>query len=216
MPDLRDFQRPYLRDPAEVADWAGDGGAISLLETVRQVEPTILLGTSTVHGAFTRQVIEAMAAGTERPIVFPLSNPNSRIEAMPADIIAWSKGKALIATGIPVPPVEYDGVTYRIAQANNALLYPGLGLGTIVSGASTVTAAMLLAAAQAVADQVDLTQPGASLLPPVASLRESSEVTAAAVVKAAVGEGVATSTSADPAQAVHQAMWEPVYVGGAA
>ncbi|NIY62711.1 NAD-dependent malic enzyme [Streptomyces malaysiensis] len=216
MPDLRDFQRPYLRDPAEVAGWAGDGGAISLLETVRQVEPTILLGTSTVHGAFTRQVIEAMAAGTERPIVFPLSNPNSRIEAMPADVIAWSKGKALIATGIPVPPVEYDGVTYRIAQANNALLYPGLGLGTIVSGASTVTAAMLLAAAQAVADQVDLTQPGASLLPPVAHLRESSEVTAVAVVKAAVGEGVATNTSADPAQAVHQAMWEPVYVGGAA
>ncbi|EXU65658.1 malate dehydrogenase [Streptomyces sp. PRh5] len=216
MTDLRDFQRPYARDRSEVAGWAADGGAISLLETVRRVEPTILLGTSTVHGAFTREVVEAMAAGTERPIVFPLSNPTSRIEAMPDDIVAWSRGKALIATGIPVPPVEHDGVTYRIAQANNALLYPGLGLGTIVSGASTVTAEMLLAAAQAVADQVDLGQPGASLLPPVENLRESSAATATAVVKAAVGEGVATSRPADPAQAVHQAMWEPVYGDGAA
>ncbi|OPF83907.1 NAD-dependent malic enzyme [Streptomyces antioxidans] len=216
MTDLRDFQQPYARDRSEVAGWAADGDAISLLETVRRVEPTILLGTSTVHGAFTREVVEAMAAGTERPIVFPLSNPTSRIEAMPEDIIAWSKGKALIATGIPVPPVEHDGVTYRIAQANNALLYPGLGLGTVVSGASTVTAAMLLAAAQAVADQVDLTQPGASLLPPVENLRESSAMTATAVVKAAVGEGVATSKPADPARAVRQAMWEPVYGDGAA
>ncbi|GAA0914796.1 MULTISPECIES: NAD-dependent malic enzyme [Streptomyces violaceusniger group] len=216
MTDLRDFQQPYARDRSEVAGWAADGGTISLLETVRRVEPTILLGTSTVHGAFTREVVEAMAAGTERPIVFPLSNPTSRIEAMPDDIVAWTKGKALIATGIPVPPVEHDGVTYRIAQANNALLYPGLGLGTIVSGASAVTAEMLLAAAQAVADQVDLGQPGASLLPPVENLRESSAATATAVVKAAVGEGVATSRPADPAQAVHQAMWEPVYGDGAA
>ncbi|MCQ8187087.1 NAD-dependent malic enzyme [Streptomyces rugosispiralis] len=216
MTDLRDFQQPYARDRSEVADWAADGGAISLLETVRRVEPTILLGTSTVPGAFTREVVEAMAAGTERPIVFPLSNPTSRIEAMPDDIIAWSKGKALIATGIPVPPVEHDGVTYRIAQANNALLYPGLGLGTIVSGASTVTAGMLLAAAQAVADQVDLGQPGASLLPPVENLRESSAATATAVLKAAVGESVATSKPADPAQAVHEAMWEPAYGDGAA
>ncbi|MEE4591235.1 NAD-dependent malic enzyme [Streptomyces sp. DSM 41524] len=216
MTDLRDFQQPYARDRSEVAGWAADGGAISLLETVRRVGPTILLGTSTVHGAFTREVVEAMAAGTERPIIFPLSNPTSRIEAMPDDIVAWSKGKALIATGIPVPPVEHDGVTYRIAQANNALLYPGLGLGTIVSGASTVTAEMLLAAAQAVAGQVDLGQPGASLLPPVENLRESSAATATAVVKAAIGEGVATSKPADPAQAVHQAMWEPVYGDGAA
>ncbi|MFB7114754.1 NAD-dependent malic enzyme, partial [Streptomyces sp. NPDC056291] len=182
MTDLRDFQQPYARDPEEVAGWAGDGGAISLVETVRRVEPTILLGTSTVHGAFTREVVEAMAAGTERPIIFPISNPTSRIEAMPADVIAWSKGKALVAVGIPAAPVDHGGVTYRIAQANNALLYPGLGLGTIVSRASHVTAGMLLAAAQAVADQVDVSTPGASLLPPVENLRESSALTAAAVV----------------------------------
>ncbi|MFF4121502.1 NAD-dependent malic enzyme [Streptomyces sp. NPDC001714] len=211
MPGLRDFQEPYARDPAEVTGWARDDGAISLLETVRQVGPTILLGTSTVHGAFTQEVVEAMARGTERPIVFPISNPTSRIEAMPADVIRWSRGKALVATGIPVDPVEYDGLTYRIGQANNALLYPGLGLGTIVSGATKVTAGMLLAAAQAVADQVDVTAPGASLLPPVDDLRESSAITAAAVVRAALADGVATLGPDDPDRAVREAMWEPSY-----
>ncbi|MGW4730992.1 NAD-dependent malic enzyme [Streptomyces shenzhenensis] len=214
MTDLRDFQRPYARDPADIAGWARDDGAVSLLETVRQARPTLLLGTSTVHGAFTREVIEAMTAGTERPIVFPISNPTSRIEAMPADVIAWSGGKALVATGIPVPPVRYDGVTYEIAQANNALLYPGLGLGTIVSGASQVTSGMLLAAAQAVADQVDPTGAGASLLPPVANLRQSSAITATAVVQAAIDEGGATAKPADAGQAVREAMWEPVYGDG--
>ncbi|WP_327248827.1 NAD-dependent malic enzyme [Streptomyces sp. NBC_01320] len=216
MTDLRDFQQRYARDPAEAADWARRDGAISLLETVRQVKPTILLGTSTVHGAFTREVVEAMSEGTERPIIFPISNPTSRIEAMPADVIAWSRGKALVATGIPVPPVEYDGVTYQIGQANNALLYPGLGLGTIVSGASQVTAGMLLAAAQAVADQVDPSGPGASLLPPVDNLRESSAITATAVVKAALEDGVATSKPIETAEAVREAMWQPVHTDGAA
>ncbi|MEW2300512.1 NAD-dependent malic enzyme [Streptomyces sp. NPDC006655] len=213
--DLRDFQQPYARDPSEVADWPEEDGGISLLETVKQVKPTILLGTSTVHGAFTREVVEAMAEGTERPVILPLSNPTSRIEAMPADVIAWSKGKALVAVGIPVPPVEHDGVTYEIAQANNALLYPGLGLGTVVSGASKVTDGMLLAAARAVADQVDVSAPGASLLPPVENLRKSSAITAAAVVEAAVSDSVATSAPADPGQAVRQAMWEPGYGKGA-
>ncbi|MDT0463526.1 NAD-dependent malic enzyme [Streptomyces gibsoniae] len=216
MDDLRDYQRPYARDRAEVAGWAADGGAISLATTVREAKPTILLGTSTVHGAFTREVVEAMAEGTERPIVFPISNPTSRIEAMPADVIAWSKGKALVAVGIPVPPVEFGGVTYEIGQANNALLYPGLGLGTIVSGASRVTAGMLLAAAQAVADQVDVSTPGASLLPPVENLRQSSAITATAVVGAAVNEGVASHKPDDPGRAVRDAMWEPVYTDGPA
>ncbi|MGZ0199160.1 NAD-dependent malic enzyme [Streptomyces sp. RM1] len=215
MDGLRDFQQPYARDPDEVADWARDDGAISLLETVRRVEPTILLGTSTAHGAFTREVVQAMSEGTERPIVFPLSNPTSRIEAMPADVIAWSGGKALVATGIPVPPVEYDGTTYQIGQANNALLYPGLGLGTIVSGASRVTSGMLLAAAQAVADQVDPSGPGGSLLPPVENLRESSALTATAVAKAALDDGVATSKPTDVSKAVREAMWQPVYTDGA-
>lgn len=216
MTDLRDFQRPYTRDPSETPAYATAGGPISLLDTVRHVEPTILLGTSTVQGAFTRPVVEAMAARAERPIILPISNPTSRIEAMPADVIAWSDGRALVATGIPVPPVEYQDVTYEIAQANNALLYPGLGLGTIVARASHVTAGMLLAAAEAVAGQVDLARPGASLLPAVQDLRESSAITAAAVVRAAVSEGVAARKPADPDKAVRDAMWYPRYEDGAA
>jgi malate dehydrogenase (oxaloacetate-decarboxylating) len=166
-----------------------------------------------VHGAFTREVIETMSAAVERPVVFPISNPTSRIEAMPADVIAWSKGKALVAVGIPVEPVEYQGVTYQIGQANNALLYPGLGLGTIVSGASKVTDGMLLAAAEAVAGQVDVSAPGAPLVPPVSNLRASSATTAVAVAQAAINEGIATRTPASLVQAVQDAMWQPVYNG---
>jgi malate dehydrogenase (oxaloacetate-decarboxylating) len=216
MTGLRDYQQPYARNPAEVQGWAANRPAISLLDTVRHVAPTILLGTSTAHGAFTRDVIEAMSAAVDRPIVFPISNPTSRIEAMPADVIAWSKGKALVATGIPVAPVEYGNVTYQIGQANNALLYPGLGLGTIVSGASKVTAGMLLAAAEAVAGQVDVSAPGAALVPSVDHLRASSATTAVAVAQAAIADGVATRKPETPVQAVQDAMWQPVYPDGAA
>ena len=210
MADLRNYQRPYARTPEEVKGWA-TGGVISLLDAVQQVRPTILLGTSTAHGAFSREVIETMSAGVERPIVFPISNPTSRIEAMPTDVIAWSKGKALVAVGIPVGPVEYEGITYQIGQANNALLYPGLGLGTIVSGASKVTAGRLLTAAEAVAGQVDVSAPGAPLVPPVENLRASSATTAVAVIRAAVADGVATRNVGNPFQAVQDAMWQPAY-----
>src|SRR5215813_6543001 len=212
MTDLRDFQKPYARRADEVSGWAtGPNGTVSLLDTVRKVGPTILLGTSTAHGAFTREVVEAMSAKVERPIILPLSNPTSRIEAMPADIIPWSRGKALVATGIPVAPVEYEGVTYHVGQANNALLYPGLGLGTIVARAKRVTPGMLLAAAEAVARQVDVSTPGASLLPLVENLRASSATTAVAVVNAAARDGVATARIDKPVQAVQDAMWQPVY-----
>ena len=211
MTGLRDFQQPYARRPEEVKGWAANGGPVSLLDAVRHVKPTILLGTSTAHGAFTREVIEAMSDGVERPIVFPISNPTSRIEAMPADVIAWSKGRALVAVGIPVEPVQYEGVMHQIGQANNALLYPGLGLGTIVAGASTVTPGMLLAAAEAVAGQVDVSAPGAPLVPPVQNLRASSAITAIAVARAAADDGVATKKPENLVQAVHDAMWQPVY-----
>ncbi|MGW3864480.1 NAD-dependent malic enzyme [Streptomyces sp. NPDC005047] len=207
MDDLRDFQQRYARDPAETEAWSSG----SLLETVQRVQPTILLGTSTVAGAFTREVIEAMAAAVERPIILPLSNPTSQIEAMPADIIDWTDGKALVATGIPVDPVPHGGVTYQIGQANNALLYPGLGLGTIVSGAAQVTDSMLRAAAAAVAGQVDASEPGAALLPPVEDLWESSARTAAAVAEAAVEAGVAHNRPSDLRRAVRDRMWEPSY-----
>ena len=209
---LLDYQQPYARPAAEVAGWARSSrGAIELLETVTQARPTILIGTSTDHGAFTQGVIEALCQGVERPIVLPLSNPTEKIEAAPADVIAWSGGKALVAAGIPVKPFDYDGVTFTIGQGNNALLYPGLGLGVIVSGASQVTDGMLLAAAQAVSSQVDSSQPGASLLPPVANLRASSATVAVAVARQAQADGVATRTHDNLVQAVQDAMWQPVY-----
>lgn len=209
MTDLPDYQQVYARPAAEVHAWAK--GTIDLLTTVKHVKPTILIGTSTDHGAFTQDVVEALAAGVERPILLPLSNPTSRIEVMPSDAIRWSGGRALVATGIPVKPVEYQGTRYTIGQANNALLYPGLGLGTIVSGARHVTNNMLLAAAEAVAGQVDVSEPGASLLPPVADLRASSAVVAIAVAQAAAADGVATRTHTNLVQAVQDAMWQPTY-----
>lgn len=211
MPDLPDYQQEYARPAAEVDKWAKQDGKIGLLETVKQIKPTILIGTSTDHGAFTETVIRAMSEGVPRPIVLPLSNPTERIEAMPADILAWSDGQALIATGIPVEDVEYRGTRYVIGQGNNALLYPGLGLGVIVSGAKHVTDAMLLAAAEAVASQVNSTDLGAALLPPVENLRASSATVAVAVAKQAVRDGVATKISENWVQAVQDAMWQPQY-----
>ena len=211
MERLPDYQRAYARPAGEAADWTREHGRIGLLETVRRVHPTILIGTSTDHGAFTRDVVEAMSAGVERPIILPLSNPTERIEAMPADVVAWSGGKALVATGIPVEPFDYRGTRFTIGQGNNALLYPGLGLGVIVSGASRVTDGMLLAAARAVAGQVDPTAPGAALLPPVENLRASSATVAVAVARQAQADGVAVARHDNLIQAVQDAMWEPVY-----
>jgi malate dehydrogenase (oxaloacetate-decarboxylating) len=214
--DLRDYQRPYARPAAEAKEWS-DTGPIDLLMTVRHVKPTILLGTSTVAGGFTEEIIRAMAANVDRPIIFPLSNPTERIEAMPADVLAWTDGKALCAVGIPVPPVEWDGTIFSIGQANNALLYPGLGLGTIVSRAERVTDRMLLAAADAVASQVASTQLGAPLLPPVENLRASSAIVAGAVIRAAVADGAAdvglddVTEDSQLVQLVQDAMWQPVY-----
>ncbi|OZD06527.1 NAD-dependent malic enzyme [Rhodococcus sp. 06-235-1A] len=208
MDHLPDYQQPYARPAAEVTD---AGGTVDLLSVVESVHPTILIGTSTVAGAFTEDVVRALCAGVERPVLLPLSNPTSRIEVIPRDAIAWSDGNALVATGIPADPVERDGVTYHIGQGNNALLYPGLGLGTIVAGASRVTDGMLLAAANAVAEQVDVGARGASLLPPVEDLRASSAIVAAAVARAAASDGVATKVHGDLDAAVREAMWTPQY-----
>lgn len=211
MDDLPDYQQVYARPAKDVSSWKRHDGKIGLLETVRQAEPTILIGTSTDHGAFTQDVVEAMSNAVDRPIILPLSNPTKRIEAMPQDVIPWSKGKALVATGIPITPFDYDGVTYTIGEANNALLYPGLGLGTLVSGATRVTDGMLLAAGKAVADQVDPSEPGAALLPPVENLRASSATVAVTVTKQAIDDGVATAQHDDLVQAVQDAMWQPRY-----
>lgn len=211
MDGLPDYQQEYARPATEVADWAKTDGKISLLEVVKQVKPTILIGTSTDHGAFTEDVVKALCAGVERPILLPLSNPTEKIEVMPSEAIKWSDGKALISVGIPVPPVPYKGVNYEIGQANNAMLYPGLGLGVIVSGAKHVTDGMLLAAAEAVASQVNPQDEGASLLPSVNNLRASSATVAVAVAKQAVKDGVATKQPENWVQAVQDAMWQAVY-----
>ena len=211
MPNLPDYQQEYARPAAEVAAWTKTNGKISLLEVVKQISPTILIGTSTDHGAFTEEVVKALCAGVERPILLPLSNPTEKIEVMPADAVQWSDGKALISVGIPVPPVSYKSVNYHIGQANNAMLYPGLGLGVIVSGAKEVTDGMLLAAAEAVASQVNPQDTGASLLPPVDNLRASSATVAVAVAKQAVKDGVATKQPENWVQAVQDVMWQPVY-----
>jgi malate dehydrogenase (oxaloacetate-decarboxylating) len=210
---LRDFQVPYTRPAGEVKGWTHDmpGGGISLAEVVRQVHPTMLIGTSTAPGTFTEAIVKDMAAHTARPIIFPLSNPTERMEASAADLITWTDGKALVATGIPSRPVTYKGITYAIGQANNALLYPGLGLGTIVARARLISDGMFMAAAKAVASLVDAQQPGASLLPLVENLRAVSATVAVEVARTAAAEGLARAQLTDVIQQVQNAMWQPVY-----
>ena len=176
-----------------------------------QVKPTMLIGASTVGGSFTEAIVREMAAHTERPIIFALSSPPARAEAKPADLIAWTDGRALIATGSPFAPVTYKGVTYVIAQVNNAMLYPGLCLGAIVSRASRISDGMFAAAANAVSSLVTVRQPGASLLPHVDDLRSVSMTVAAAVAEAAVAEGLAGVELFDIVQQVQDAMWQPEY-----
>ena len=213
MNDLRDFQQPYARPRSEVSDWAKDGpdGSIGLADVVSRVQPTMLIGTSSQTGAFTEPIIREMAAHVERPMVFPLSNPTARIEAVPADLINWTGGRALVATGTPWDPVAYHGTDYVIGQANNALAYPGLGLGTIVTRAAHVTDGMLRAAAEAIAGLVRTGEAGAGLLPQIANLRVTSATVATAVARAAIEDGVAQADLADPIQAVQDAMWQAAY-----
>lgn len=211
---LRPYQVPYARPGSEVADWphSGSHGGISLSDVVSKVHPSILIGTSTAPHAFTKAIVREMAAHCERPIIFPLSNPTRLSEAEPSDLLRWTEGRALIATGSPFPPVEFNGMTYRIGQANNALLFPGLGLGAIVSRAKRISDEMLYAAAQAVADFADVASPGAPLLPPVTDLRATSATVAVAVAKAAAAHGLAQVEIVDAIQQVLDAMWQPEYV----
>jgi malate dehydrogenase (oxaloacetate-decarboxylating) len=208
-----DFQRPYARPAAEVAGWTRTGTtpSPSLADVVGHVHPTMLIGTSTQAGAFTEAIVRQLAAHTERPVIMPLSNPTSKAEAVPADLLAWTDGRALVATGSPFDPVVHNDTTYRIAQANNALVFPGLGLGVAVARARRVSDRMLAAAADAVAGLSDATRPGAALLPPVDNLREVSATVAVAVAGAAAADGLAEVPLEDPIQQVHQAMWQPEY-----
>ncbi|GHH03321.1 NAD-dependent malic enzyme [Streptomyces rubradiris] len=213
---LGDAQRPYARPAAETDGWHRDENlpGVPLAEVVRRVRPTTLIGTSGQGGAFSEEIVREMARHTRRPIILPMSNPTDLAEATPADLLDWTDGRALVATGSPFPPVRRDGTTYEIGQANNALVFPGLGLGTIVARASRVTDRMLRAAADAVARRTadaEVSRLDAPLLPPIRELRATSEAVAVAVARAAMDEGVARAALDDVGATVRAARWEPVY-----
>ena len=209
--ELGDHQLAYARPADESRGWSREGGCMGLAEVVSRVKPTMLIGAAAVAGAFTEAIVKDMAAHTERPIFFILCIPAARAAAKPADLIAWTGGRALIATGSAFAPVTHKGVTYVIGQLNNAMLYPGLALGAIVSRASRISDAMFMAAASAVSSLVTVRQQGASLLPHIDDLRSVSATVAAAVAEAAVAEGVAGVRLDDIVQQVQDAMWQPEY-----
>ncbi len=210
---LQDYQATYARPADESKTWKHDehGNGVSLDEVVHRVGPTMLIGASTVADSFTESIVREMAAHADRPIIFALSTPMANAEANPADLIHWTNGRALIATGSPFAPVTYKGVTYVVAQLNNATLYPGLGLGVIVSRASRISDGMFAAAASAVSSLVTVRQPGASLLPHVDDLRSVSVTVAVAVAEAADAEGLSGVKMGDIVQQVEDAMWQPEY-----
>ncbi|MEL7208294.1 MAG: oxaloacetate-decarboxylating malate dehydrogenase [Actinomycetota bacterium] len=196
MDDLLPFQAPLAQDPAAVADWQrDDDGTTSLLDVIRNAEPTVLIGVTGVPGLFSEDVVKAMAAGNETPIILPLSNPTSRAEATAEDVLNWTDGKALVATGSPFDPVTVDGVTHTIAQSNNSYIFPGVGLGVIASGATRVSDEMFMVAAKALADAVTDRQPGAPLLPPLDDIRAVSRSIAIAVGTEAQRQELAPMTS---------------------
>ena len=208
---IADYQQPYLKDPAAVADWRTADGTLGLAEVVENLHPTMLVGTSGVTGAFTESVIRSMHEHCPRPVVLPMSNPTPLAEQTPQNIIEWTDGAALVATGSPFGPVTYNGKTYGVGQANNALMFPGLGLGVIVAKAKTMPESLFLAAARAIAGLADAADPAKGLLPNIERLREVSATVAVAVVEAAVEAGLAQVSVDDPIGAVQAAMWQPEY-----
>lgn len=183
----------------------------NLLSIVKAVHPTVMIGTSKQPGAFTEDVVKEMAAHTDRPIIFPISNPTKLIEAMPKDLIEWTDGRVLTATGIPVDNIEYNGTSYTIGQANNALVYPGVGFGAIAAHAKVVNDQMLSAAAHALGGIVDPDQPGAAVLPPVAKLEEFTTTVAEVVAQSAIDQGLAGDGITDAKKAVADLKWIPRY-----
>ncbi len=209
---VREFQKPYARPAQETEGWTLDRpGRIGLADVVRNVKPTILIGTSGQPGTFTEPIVRMMASHVERPIIMPLSNPTTLIEALPRDLLTWTDGRALIATGSPFEPVAYADHHFTIAQANNAFVFPGLGLGVAVCQATRVSDGMIASAAEAVASLARPRTIGASLLPGVNDLRTVSATVAIAVARAAEDEGLALAPLTNPVQQVFDRMWQPVY-----
>lgn len=208
MDDLTPEQKPFAK---KRADFSNAEKLTDLLEVVKTVKPTILVGTSTQPNTFTKEIVEAMCENTERPMIFPLSNPTKLAEASAKDLIEWSDGKAFVATGIPADTVSYKGVDYVIGQANNALIYPGLGLGMLASEASLLTDEMIGAAAHSLSGIVNPGQPGAPVLPPFKYVADVSIKVAEAVAKKAQDQGLARAKETDMAKAVRDLKWYPEY-----
>lgn len=208
MEDLTPAQKPFAKKRADYKD-AGD--MTDLLNVVKTVKPTILVGTSTNPGAFTKEVVEAMCVNTERPVIFPISNPTKKMEATAEQVIEWSDGKAFVATGVPSGTISYKGVDYQIGQANNSLIYPGLGLGMLASEAKLLTDEMIGAAAHSLSGLVDPGKPGAPVLPPFEFVADVSIKVAEAVAKKAQEQGLTESKETDMAKAVRDLKWYPEY-----
>jgi malate dehydrogenase (oxaloacetate-decarboxylating) len=205
----RDFQRRLAHDPSLVVGWNGQG----LEETIAQIKPTVLIGVCGQRGIFTEQVVRTMHAGCEHPVIMPLSNPTSQAEAVPEDVIRWTDGQALVATGSPFAPVVYNGRTYPIAQCNNAYIFPGIGLGVIAASANRVTDEMLMSASRALAREAPLVKEGkGALLPPLGRIRDISKSIAFEVAAQAQQNGVALKTSGTTLrELIEKASWSPDY-----
>ena len=213
LPNLLPFQTRLIQASEDVAGWQVENDAISLLDVVRNAKPTVLVGVSGQPGLFTEEIIREMHSHCPRPIIMPLSNPTSRVEAVPADLIAWTEGAALVATGSPFAPVSWKDKTYPIAQCNNAYIFPGIGLGVIASKASRITDSMLMSASRALADCSPLATKGEGpVLPELKDIQRVSRYIAIEVAKAAQAAGVAIETSEEVlAQAVEDNFWKPQY-----
>ncbi|MDP2571334.1 NAD-dependent malic enzyme [Vibrio penaeicida] len=213
MQNLLDFQKRLVQKDANTKDWESDDAGFSLLEVVKNAKPTVLIGVSGAPGLFSKEVIQAMHDGCDRPIVFPLSNPTSRVEATPNDIIRWTDGAALVATGSPFAPVIHDGKTFEIAQCNNSYIFPGIGLGVLAVSASRVTDEMLMESSRALAECSPLAQQGTgALLPPLEEIHMVSKKIAFAVGKKAIEQGVALEITDEALEkAINQHFWQPVY-----
>lgn len=213
MQDLRDFQQALVQQKSAVEQWSFSGEFASLLDVMNCAKPDILIGVSGQPGLFTEQVIRAMASGCENPIIFPLSNPSRQVEAQPKDVIEWTDGKAIVATGSPFAPVEHNGKKHIIPQCNNSYIFPGIGLGVIAAKASKVTESMLMVASETLAASSPLANNGkGSLLPPLTGIEALSKEIAFAVAKKAMEEGVALEMDDESTKAaIAKNYWLPIY-----
>ena len=213
MDDLQSFQEPLAQKAESVSSWdTASATEISLLDVIRNVKPSVLIGVTGVRGLFTEDVIRAMASGDDHPLIMPLSNPLTRAEATAEDVLTWTNGTALVATGSPFDPVTINGVTHKIAQSNNSYVFPGVGLGVVASKATRVSDNMFMAAAEALAASVKTTDANEGILPPLAEVRSVSRRIAVAVAKQAQDDGLApATTAAELEQAIDAATWQPEY-----